>query len=235
MHASGTGLWNDEDKFFYDVLNLPGGHEVPLRVRSIVGLIPLFAVHVLEPDLLRDLPEFAARLDWFLTRRPHLARLISRWDEPGAGRRQLLSLLRGHRMKCLLRRMLDEAEFLSSHGVRSMSRHYQAHPYIFEHEGQRFTVGYEPAESSTRMFGGNSNWRGPIWMPINALLVESLREFSSLLWRGFPGRVSDRLGMFHDPARSGRHAVAASGSPVAARERRSASCDGRLSRAGGRP
>jgi len=176
-HAGGgTGLWDEQDAFFYDVLCLPGGGTVPLRVRSIVGLIPLLAVQVLEPELTRDLPMFRERLDWFLEHRPDLAKLISNWNEPGQGERRLLSLLRGHRMKCLLARMLDEAEFLSDHGVRAVSKFHQAHPYVFEHSGQRSEVRYLPGESDSNLFGGNSNWRGPIWMPINYRLVEALFE-----------------------------------------------------------
>jgi hypothetical protein len=146
-------------------------------VRSIVGLIPLLAVQVLEPELTRDLPMFGERLDWFLEHRPDLAKLISNWNEPGQGERRLLSLLRGHRMKCLLARMLDEAEFLSDHGVRAVSKFHQAHPYVFEHSGQRSEVRYLPGESDSNLFGGNSNWRGPIWMPINYRLVEALFEY----------------------------------------------------------
>jgi hypothetical protein len=172
LGSSGTGLWNEGDGFFYDVLNLPeesggsqsGGHEIPLRVRSMVGL-------------LRDMPLFAERLEWFLRRRPDLTKLISRWEDAGAGSRNLLSLLRGHRMKCLLAHMLDETEFLSPFGIRALSRYYADSPYVFEHDGQRFTIAYEPAESDSRLFGGNSNWRGPIWLPVNFLLVEALREF----------------------------------------------------------
>ncbi len=173
----GSGLWNDEDGFFYDVLNLPDGQMMPLKVRSMVGLIPLFAVETLEPDLCAKAPLFSARLDWFFRRRPELASLVSRWNDPGKGERRLLSLLRGHRMKKLLKRMLDETEFLSDYGVRALSRFHQDHPYTFEWHGQRFTVEYQPAESMSGLFGGNSNWRGPIWMPVNYLIVESLQKF----------------------------------------------------------
>lgn len=174
------GLWDEEDGFFYDWLDLPGenGHrKIPLRVRSIVGLIPLFAVEVLEEEHLNQLPGFKARLEWFLDHRPDLAALVSHWDVPGVGSRRLLSLLRGHRMKCLLARMLDEEEFLSRHGVRSLSRIHLEHPFRFEVGGQERTVRYAPAESETDLFGGNSNWRGPVWMPLNYMIVESLQRF----------------------------------------------------------
>src|SRR5213594_2162286 len=173
----GIGLWDDKDEFYYDVLNLPDGRMQPLKVRSLVGLIPLFAVEVLESDLLDQLPDFTGRLEWFLKSRPDLAKLVSRWQEPGMKQRHLLSLLRGHRMKCLLRRMLDETEFLSDFGVRAISRHHLEHPYEFHANGNTMSVSYQPAESNSGLFGGNSNWRGPIWMPVNYLLIESLQKF----------------------------------------------------------
>jgi Mannosylglycerate hydrolase MGH1-like glycoside hydrolase domain len=173
----GIGLWHDEDGFFYDVLNLPDGQMIPLKIRSMVGLIPLFAVEILEPKLLEKVPEFAERLKWFLDYRPDLAKLVSRWEEPGKGQRRLLSLLRGHRMKLLLRRMLDETEFLSDFGVRALSRVHHDQPYSFHWNDQVMTVGYEPGESSTGVFGGNSNWRGPIWFPVNYMIIESLQRF----------------------------------------------------------
>jgi hypothetical protein len=148
-----------------------------MKVRSMVGLIPLFAVETLEPDLLDRVPEFKKRLEWYLNYRPDLAALVSRWNVTGIGDRRLLSLLRGHRMKLLLKRMLDEAEFLSDHGIRAVSRAHLDNPYTFEANGQRLTVQYQPAESNSGLFGGNSNWRGPIWFPVNYLLVESLQKF----------------------------------------------------------
>ncbi|WP_428393572.1 MGH1-like glycoside hydrolase domain-containing protein [Lichenicoccus sp.] len=181
----GVGLWNDSDKFFHDVLNLPDGRTQELKLRSMVGLSPLFAVETLEPDLLRRLPRFTRRLHLFLSRRPDLAALVSRWEEPGIGERRLLSLLRGHRMKRLLLRMLDPEEFLSDYGVRSLSRHHLHHPYVFDSEGARIHVGYEPGESRTDMFGGNSNWRGPIWFPMNFLIVEALDRFHTYYGRDF--------------------------------------------------
>jgi hypothetical protein len=177
MAGDGPGLWDERDEFFYDALELPDGTHIPLRVRSMVGLIPLLAVETLEPELLEKVPGFRGRLEWFLEHRPALARLVSRWHEPGRGDRRLLSLLRGHRMKCLLRRMLDETEFLSGHGVRSLSRHHRESPYVLTRGGQEYAVSYEPAESTTDLFGGNSNWRGPIWFPVNFMIIESLRQF----------------------------------------------------------
>ena len=173
----GIGLWDEQDGFFYDVLKLPDGRMLPLKVRSLVGLIPLFAVEVLEPGLLNQLPEFKKRLEWFLNYRPDLAAQVSRWNEPGLGERHLLSLLRGSRMKKLLRRMLDESEFLSEFGVRSLSRHHLDNPYTFFLDGHALTVKYQPAESDSGMFGGNSNWRGPVWIPVNFLIIESLQKF----------------------------------------------------------
>jgi hypothetical protein len=174
----GIGLWDDEDKFFYDVLHLPDDRMQQLKVRSMVGLIPLFAVEVLDPELLKQLPEFARRLEWYLNYRPDLAKLVSHWEVEGTGHRRLLSLLRGHRMKKLLTRMLDETEFLSEYGVRALSRQHEGQPYVFDlMNGQQVSVGYRPAESDTGLFGGNSNWRGPIWFPVNYLIIESLQKF----------------------------------------------------------
>ena len=175
--ADDQGLWSEADGFFYDALRLPDGSVKRMRVRSLVGLIPLLAVEVIGAEVIDALPDFAERLRWFLNYRADLAGLISRWAEPGAGERRLLSLLRGHRMKALLIRMLDEKEFLSPHGIRSLSKAHQAAPFRFEHGGQQYGVAYSPGESTTRLFGGNSNWRGPIWFPLNALLIESLRRF----------------------------------------------------------
>ena len=177
MGDEGIGLWCEKDEFYYDVLNLPNGENHSLRIRSMVGLIPLFAVETLEPDLIKRLPAFAGRLEWLLEHRPDLAGLVSRWKEPGQGERHLLSLLRGHRMKCLLRRMLDETEFLSDYGIRALSKVHEGQPYQFHFHGHTTEVGYWPAESKSGLFGGNSNWRGPIWMPVNYLLIEALQKF----------------------------------------------------------
>jgi hypothetical protein len=170
-------LWDEADGFFYDTLHLDTGDYIPLKVRSIVGLVPLLAVETLEPDILERMPEFRRRLQWFLANRPELAELVASWEDPGVGERRLLALVHGHRMKALLRRMLDEAEFLSDHGVRSVSRVHLAEPYVLDLGGVRSTVDYEPSESRSGIFGGNSNWRGPVWFPINYLLIEALQKF----------------------------------------------------------
>ncbi len=175
--GQGIELWDNEDEFFYDVLHLPNGERIPLRVRSMVGLIPLFAVETIEPEVIAQMPDFKRHMDWFLNYRHDLATLVSRWQEPGLGERRLLSLLRGHRMKRLLKRMLDETEFLSAHGVRALSKIHKQQPYEFRANGRLFKVEYTPAESDTGLFGGNSNWRGPIWFPVNFLIIESLQKF----------------------------------------------------------
>ena len=176
--GEGISLWDDEDKFFYDVLRMTDGGAVRLKVRSMVGLLPLLAVETLEPDVLEMFPKFKDRMDWFLANRPELSGLISRWYEPNSGEVRLLALVRGHRMKMLLRRMLDEAEFLSDYGIRALSRYHKDHPFtLTTSNGGVQSVSYEPAESRSGLFGGNSNWRGPIWMPVNYLLIESLQKF----------------------------------------------------------
>lgn len=177
MADEGIGLWDEKDQFFYDVLTLPNGNHEVLRLRSMVGLIPLFAVETLEPELLERLPNFNRRLNWVLNNRPDLASLVSHWDIPGKGQRRLLSLLRGHRMKKILSRMLDEKEFLSPYGIRALSKVYETNPFEFNYGETKVSVSYQAAESNTIMFGGNSNWRGPVWFPVNYLIVESLQKF----------------------------------------------------------
>ncbi|HTI12447.1 MAG TPA: hypothetical protein VL832_27935 [Puia sp.] len=176
--GSGTdGLWDNEDEFYYDTVRLPGDISVKMKIRSMVGLIPLFAVEVIDDEILQSLPEFAKRLNWLLEHRPDLAALVSRWHEKGSEEKHLLSLLRGHRIKRMLHRMLDETEFLSDHGIRALSKVYENHPYEFHVDGQVLSVRYTPGESDVPLFGGNSNWRGPVWMPVNFLLIESLQRF----------------------------------------------------------
>jgi hypothetical protein len=173
----GIDLWDQEDEFFYDVLHTSDDKNIRMKVRSMVGLIPLFAVEILDEEVFESNPEFTERLEWFLKYRPDLANLISRWAEKGRKERHLLSLLRGHRMKRILKRMLDETEFLSPYGIRALSKVYDDKPYRFNSNGTELSVKYIPGESDSSMFGGNSNWRGPIWFPVNFLLIESLQRF----------------------------------------------------------
>jgi hypothetical protein len=177
LAGEGIELWDPADEFPYDVLHLGPGHSRRLKVRSMVGLIPLFAVETIDAELLEALPRFRRRLEWFLENRPDLAALVSRWQVPGAGQRRLLALMRGHRLKRILSRMLDETEFLSDYGVRALSKYHQQHPYVLHVDGAEYRVDYVPAESNTGLFGGNSNWRGPIWMPVNYLIIEALQKF----------------------------------------------------------
>lgn len=170
-------LWDDGDNFFYDVFHIPGKEPSKMKVRSIVGLIPLFAVEPIREDLFDTLPEFKKRLDFFLREKPKLAALVSSWIQPGYDKRRLFSLLRGHRMKSVLQKMLDSDEFLSDYGIRSLSKYHEKNPYTMRLGEDVLSVKYTPGESDTVMFGGNSNWRGPIWFPINFLLIESLRKF----------------------------------------------------------
>jgi hypothetical protein len=197
MYSADAGLWDEEDQFYYDVLNLPDDERVRLRIRSMVGLIPLFAVETLEPELLERLPGFRKRLEWFLSHRPDLAGLVSHWESPGRGQRRLLSLLRGHRMKRLLRRMLDESEFLSDYGIRALSRAHLQQPFVLEVGDVKQSVRYAPAESDSRQFGGNSNWRGPIWFPLNFLIVESLQKFHHYYGNDFKVECPTGSGRFH--------------------------------------
>jgi len=172
-----VGLWDDEDGFYYDLLRKPDGSWDRLRLRTIVGLIPMFATIIYEEAKWKNLPNLVQRLDWFWKQRPDLVELVSRWKDKKGDEEHLFSLLRGHRMKLLLRRMLDPNEFLSDYGIRSVSKIYSEHPFEYWLDGADYSVHYTPAESDSNMFGGNSNWRGPIWMPINFLLIQSLYRF----------------------------------------------------------
>ena len=170
-------MWNSEDGFFYDVLHLPNGERKPMKVRSMVGLIPLFAVQTLEPELLDRLPNFKRRLEWFVENRPDLTANVACMRTPGNRERRLLSIVDADKLRHSLRYMLDETEFLSPYGIRALSRFHRENPYVLHVNGNEHRVDYQPAESKTSLFGGNSNWRGPIWFPLNFLLVESLQKF----------------------------------------------------------
>jgi hypothetical protein len=177
LGANNEGLWDDNDGFFYDQLRLPDNSTEKMRMRSIVGLTPLFAAEVLSDDDINKNPIFKNRMKWFADNRPDLAGLVSRWNDTKANGTHLISLLRGYRMKCLLKYMLDENEFLSPYGIRSVSKYHLNNPYTVNVNGMEFSVKYTPAESDSGLFGGNSNWRGPIWMPINYMIIESLQRF----------------------------------------------------------
>ncbi|MEM8830900.1 MAG: glucosidase [Cyanobacteria bacterium P01_G01_bin.19] len=188
-----TQLWDEDDGFFYDVLHFPDGNRVRLKVRSMVGLIPLFAVTTLEPDLLNRLLNFKQRLEWFISNRPELKRNVACMESAGMGARRMLALCYAtidrvesqDRLRQILVKLLDENEFLSDYGIRALSKYHEEHPYTFYVNGEAHSVNYEPAESSSGLFGGNSNWRGPIWFPVNYLLIESLQKFHHYLGDDF--------------------------------------------------
>jgi len=169
-------LWDDADGFYYDVLHADGAAS-PIRLRSMVGLIPLFAVETLEPEIVDRLPGFKRRMQWFIDNHPEFREHVEMAVKPGVGTRRLLAIVGREQLPRVLRFMLDEAEFLSPHGVRALSRYYRDHPYVLHLDGIDHRVDYEPAESSSDLFGGNSNWRGPVWFPVNYLLIESLQKF----------------------------------------------------------
>ena len=173
----GMGLWDAKDGFFYDVLKLPDGGYFPVKIRSMVGLIPLFAVETLEPGLMQRLPGFKRRMDWFIENRPDLTANVASMQTSGMGERRLLSIVDAGQLRRMLHIMLDENEFLSPHGIRALSLHHRDHPFSIAFDGKEHRVDYEPGESTTGLFGGNSNWRGPVWFPVNYLLIESLQKF----------------------------------------------------------
>ncbi|MDZ8239800.1 MAG: glucosidase [Nostoc sp. ChiQUE01a] len=181
MEAS---LWNESDGFYYDVLHL-NEQQITLKVRSIVGLIPLFAIETIEPETLKMLPGFKKRLEWFIRNRPDLRQNVACMETKGIGARRLLAIVSRDKLRSILQKMLDESEFFSPYGIRALSRFHAEHPYTFDVNGCQFRVDYEPAESSSGLFGGNSNWRGPIWFPVNFLLIESLQKFHSYLGNDF--------------------------------------------------
>ena len=185
MGDTDMGLWDEEDGFFYDQLRMSDGSVERMRVRTMVGLIPIFAVEILDDALLKERPDFLERMVWFRSHRPDLYHQVSRYTEMGMDEKRLLSLLRGFRLKSLLSKVLDEREFLSPHGVRAVSQYYRDHPYEFHLDDHTFELQYTPAESTTDLFGGNSNWRGPVWMPANYLLITSIERFYDYFGDGF--------------------------------------------------
>jgi hypothetical protein len=172
------GLWNEEDNFFYDVLSRNGKEIAPLKVRTIVGLIPLFAVAVINKQQLNTLNDFKKRMDWFKDYRISNKKYLPS-EAHSENDSILLTLVHKERLVLMLQRFLDENEFLSNAGIRSLSKHYAEHPYSIELGGQQYTINYDPADSTSGMYGGNSNWRGPVWMPINYLFIKALRKYGS--------------------------------------------------------
>jgi hypothetical protein len=190
----GRSLWDEEDGFYYDVLHLPNGEEHFLKIRSMVGLIPLFAVETLEPEIVDRLPGFKRRMQWFIDNHSDVPEHIEMTQRSSRGVRRLLSLVSRRQLKRVLCRMLDETEFFSDYGIRSLSRYHLDHPYEVHVNGSTSSVHYDPAESTTGVFGGNSNWRGPIWFPVNFLLVESLQKFHHYYGEDFKVQCPSRSG-----------------------------------------
>jgi Glycosyl hydrolase family 63 C-terminal domain len=179
MNHIGEGeasLWNAADGFYYDVLHLPE-RQIELKVRSMVGLIPLFAVETIDSESLQQLPSFKKRVEWFIQNRTDLTQNIACMETEGVCERRLLAIVYQDKLQRILQKLLDETEFLSPYGIRALSKIHDEHPYVFDVNGAQFQVNYEPAESSSGLFGGNSNWRGPVWFPVNFLLIESLQKF----------------------------------------------------------
>ena len=173
----GISLWDEEDGFYYDVLHLPDERHAFMKVRSMVGLIPLHAVGVLEPEVMEGLPGFKRRMQWFLDNVPNVPHHIAMTERSEHGVRRLLSIVSRRKLTRMLAYVLDEQEFLSPYGIRGVSKFHARRPYVLTIDGQEYRVGYEPAESTSGVFGGNSNWRGPVWFPLNFLLIESLQRF----------------------------------------------------------
>jgi hypothetical protein len=177
LGKEGNELWNEADGFFYDYLHLGDGNRIPLQVRSMVGLIPLLAVETIESGRIAKMPGFKSRLEWFTKNRPDLCENVASMTKHGQSERRLLSIVEKEQLVRVLTYMLDEEEFLSPHGIRSVSKAHRDNPYTLHIDGHSYTVDYEPGESTTSLFGGNSNWRGPVWWPINYLLVEALQKY----------------------------------------------------------
>ena len=192
------GLWNEEDGFYYDVLHFADGRMEPLRAHSLVGLVPLFAVSTIGPDTMGRLPEFTKRTEWFIHHRPHMNEVIQHMHDPSHSGWRMLSIVNPDQLRRVLSRMLDPSEFLSEYGIRALSRYHLEHPLEVDLGDVMATLNYEPAESTSALFGGNSNWRGPIWMPVNYLLVEVLRVYHRYLGSDFKVEFPTGSGQMHD-------------------------------------
>jgi hypothetical protein len=226
ISGEGIDLWNEEDQFFYDVIHLSTGENIPLKIHTMVGLTPLFAVLAFHPNRFSHQSLLLHRMRWLSNQRPDLFKLIASLTVPGQDDSRLVAILHGERLKAVLRRMLDPNEFLSDYGIRAVSAYHRDHPYVFDAGGQQFVVKYLPAESDSRLFGGNSNWRGPIWFPVNYMLIRALQEFDSYYGDAFKVECPTGSGQMltlrqaaqdltrrliniflPDPSRNGRRAV----------------------------
>ncbi len=190
------GLWDPSDGFYYDQLFLPGGTRITAGARSLVGVVPIFAVETLELETLERLPAFTKRLDWFVKNRADLRKNVACMETEGIGRRRLLAIAGREKLERIFARLFDEDEFLSPYGIRSLSKTYAANPYTLEVSGRSFTVDYEPGESRVATFGGNSNWRGPIWFPLNYLIIEALQKYDYYFGTSFKVEFPTRSGIF---------------------------------------
>jgi hypothetical protein len=226
MSGQGIDLWDDQDKFFYDVIHLSSGGNIPLKIRTMVGLIPLFAVHAFQANRFSQQSMLRHRIRWLESRRPDLFKRVAWMTVPGTNDSRCLAILHDKRLKAVLQRVFNPNEFLSDYGIRSVSAYHRDHPYVFAADGRQFIVRYLPGESDSRLFGGNSNWRGPIWFPVNYMLVRALQEFGSYYGETFtvecPTGSGRRLSLgeaaqelarrlinifLRDPVRGGRRAV----------------------------
>jgi hypothetical protein len=198
-HHQGSGLWHEDDGFYYDRLRVGDGRNIHLRLRSLVGLVPLFAADTLEAHHVEDHPGFKRRMEWFIKHRPDLTAGLASMTECGEEQRRLLSVVNRERLERIFQRLFDETEFLSPYGIRSLSRDHRENPYILPIDGTTFHVAYEPAESQSGTFGGNSNWRGPVWFPMNFLLIEALQRYNhyygSSLTVEFPTGSGNRISL----------------------------------------
>jgi hypothetical protein len=185
MGGEGLGLWDEKDGFYYDVLHLSGNGNIPMKVRSMVGLIPLFAVGVIEPEDVAHMPAFSRRMQWFLDHHADVHQHVDMSQTSDRGPRLLLTIANREKLERIYRYVFDEKEFLSPHGIRALSKFHQDHPFALQLDGRSYEVDYEPAESTSNLFGGNSNWRGPIWFPLNFLLIESMQRMAYYYGEGF--------------------------------------------------
>ena len=217
LHDPEQSLWNEEDGFFYDRVITPDGERIPVRSRTMVGFVPIFGAATVSADLFDRFPDFKRRRQWFIEHRSYLVDSIGPMIVPSANNMLTAGLVRPDQLQRLLHYMLDEEEFLSPYGVRGVSRYHKDKPFVIRLGDEEFSLDYEPGESTTDLFGGNSNWRGPIWMPVNFLIVGALERSLYLLWQGIQGRVPGGLRPHADIVRGCEGSRAAVGGRLRAR------------------